>query len=55
MWLHRNDIVFEGAAPSLAVVLSKICVEAELWRVVKLFKTSGSERVEVARVYSQIF
>lgn len=38
MWLHQNDIVFEGAAPSPAVVLSKISIEAELWRVGNLFR-----------------
>jgi hypothetical protein len=39
-WLHRNDVVFEGATPSPALVLSKISVETEWWRVANLFRTS---------------
>jgi hypothetical protein len=34
LWRHRNDIVFEKAAPSKAVVLSAIAIEAEMWKEV---------------------
>ena len=40
LWTHRNDVVFDGAAPSPAVVLSKISVEADLWRIARLFRSS---------------
>jgi hypothetical protein len=39
MWRHRNDVVFEGAAPSPLAVLHLICREAELWKAAGLFKT----------------
>ena len=38
MWSHQNDIVFNGAAPSLGVVLRTIREEAELWRTARLFR-----------------
>lgn len=33
LWRHQNDVVFEGVAPSKAVVISRISDEAELWRL----------------------
>jgi hypothetical protein len=38
LWRHRNDIVFEGANPSLLTVTLKILTEDELWRVAGLFR-----------------
>jgi hypothetical protein len=38
LWRHRNDVVFEGLAPSRAVVIHRISEEAELWRAAKLFR-----------------
>jgi hypothetical protein len=38
LWRHLNDIVFEGATPSFGFVIRKILAEAEVWRVVGLFK-----------------
>jgi hypothetical protein len=40
LWRHRNDIVFEGATPSLSEVVTRILDEAELWRVAGLFRGS---------------
>lgn len=40
LWTHCNDMVFEGAAPSPTVVLSKISVEVDLWRAALLFTAS---------------
>jgi hypothetical protein len=39
MWRYRNDVVFEGAAPSLLAVVRLIRREAELWKADGLFKT----------------
>jgi hypothetical protein len=38
LWKHRNDIVFEGATPSLGLVIQKILAEAEVWRDAGLFR-----------------
>ncbi|KAM0878408.1 hypothetical protein ACQ4PT_034897 [Festuca glaucescens] len=38
LWRHRNDIVFEGVAPSKVAVISRISDEAELWRLAGLFR-----------------
>jgi hypothetical protein len=38
LWRHRSDIVFEDAAPSPSAVIYKIRMEAEVWKVVGLFK-----------------
>jgi hypothetical protein len=40
LWRHRNDIVLEGANPSSGSVIRKILAEAEVWRVVGLFKAN---------------
>ena len=40
LWNHRNDIVFDGATPSVGRVLEIIRVEGETWRVAGLFKGS---------------
>jgi hypothetical protein len=40
LWRHRNDIVFEGATPSLYEVVTRISDEAELWRAAGLFRGS---------------
>jgi hypothetical protein len=40
MWLQCIDIVFAGAVPLPAIVLSKIFVDVELYRVAKLFRAS---------------
>jgi hypothetical protein len=37
LWCHRNDVVFEGVAPSKVVVISRISNEAELRRLAGLF------------------
>jgi hypothetical protein len=37
-WRHRNDIVFEGGAPSSVVVVRLIRGEAQLWKVAGLFR-----------------
>jgi hypothetical protein len=44
LWRHRNDIVFEGAAPSPVVVVRLIRGETQLWKVAGLF------RAELAQV-----
>jgi hypothetical protein len=38
LWRHHNDIIFEGANPALLIVICKILIEAELWRVAGLFR-----------------
>jgi hypothetical protein len=40
LWRHRNDIVFDKAAPSKVVVLSAIATEAEMWRIARIFRGS---------------
>lgn len=31
LWKHRNSIVFEGASPSLEVVITRIVEEGNAW------------------------
>jgi hypothetical protein len=38
LWRHRNDVVFEGMAPSKDVVICNISEDAELWRAARLFR-----------------
>ena len=38
LWRHRNDVVFEGAAPSAVVVKSKLRIEYEAWHRAGLFR-----------------
>jgi hypothetical protein len=38
LWRHKNDIIFEGAAPSLSAVIHNIHMEAELCKAAGLFK-----------------
>jgi hypothetical protein len=40
LWGYRNDVVFEGVAPSKDVVTQKITKNAELWRAARLFRGS---------------
>jgi len=34
LWRHRNNCVFNGASPSVAVAISLASEEAHLWRLV---------------------
>lgn len=38
LWKHRNDIVFNGAAPSLARLTRRIDSEGRAWRQAGLLK-----------------
>ena len=42
LWKHRNDIVFNGALPSVEEVLVKIELEAQDWRAAGLLRERGS-------------
>ena len=42
LWKHRNDIVFNGASPSVDDLLVKIELEAQEWRAAGLLRERGS-------------
>mgnify|MGYP006267317823 FL=1 len=42
LWKHRNDIVFNGASPSVDDLLVKIGLESQDWRAAGLLRERGS-------------
>jgi hypothetical protein len=52
LWKHRNDIVSNGASPSVDDVLKQIDVEGQNWRAAQLLRITGSLPSRVDRVDS---
>ena len=51
LWKHRNDIVFNGAMPSLPAIILKIREEGTLWAKAGLMKSNVlGFQVDVGRV-----
>ena len=38
LWKHRNAIVFDGASPSLGVLLGRVRSEGRMWSIAGKFK-----------------
>ena len=47
LWKHRNDIVFNGASPSVNEGLRQIEAEGQNWRAVALLRESRSLRARI--------
>lgn len=52
LWKHRNDIVFNGALPSVDGVLKQTDVKGQNWRAAQLLQITGSLPSRVDRVDS---
>ncbi|XP_073361050.1 uncharacterized protein [Aegilops tauschii subsp. strangulata] len=42
LWKHRNDIVFNGASPSVSTILRQIEAEGQNWRAAALLREARS-------------
>ena len=38
LWKHRNAVVFDGASPSMEVVVRRVVVEGRAWQQASLLK-----------------
>lgn len=52
LWKHMNDILFNGASPSVDVVLKQIDIEGQNWRAANLLREVGSLPARVDRLDS---
>jgi hypothetical protein len=41
IWMHQNNVVFNGVTPVAGVIKSKIREEFERWRLAGLFRTDS--------------